>query len=52
MTNSEKFYKIFGIIPDPNTCIFPQGHCDKCKYTCSLICTNDFWNDEFKEVKE
>ena len=48
MTNTEKFKKIFGFLPDEYPCLFHS--CMACKYYGKDDCKNVWWEEEYKQT--
>lgn len=52
MTNAQKYYEVFGIIPDKDMC--PTKDCKDCPIynSESIVClepTDSWWDSEYKE---
>ena len=52
MTNAEKYFEVFGIVPEKNCC--PTVNCDSCPAS-GPECSFRWWDSEYKgpvQVKE
>ena len=45
MTNAEKYFEVFGIVPEKNCC--PTTHCDSCPAS-GPACSFHWWDSEYK----